>query len=634
MKKKIISIVLILSLLFIPFSMLLTVQAEGVTITVDANGKVTNNTGTITVYDVNTEKTSEGYVTANSDTFKAYKVIDLYYNSNTNEISYQFTTDFQGFINTLTTESTEFIRSITSPAKDTFTVEDYLKLTSDEYGDNGNATSSYRYGFFSTTSTLNVLVSKYATYIRTNEGTANAVTGLPMTNGNYGGGNDYGDEADARLNDVVPGSYLILPDSIMSRNYGEGGASEIYNYIYGVMVANVFFSANNNEWVLNDATIYAKAFESFIASCLLETTAANAELAFSGEKAVGNNLTYKNGESYSSFIAGWRNNNVPSNAHSSIKELENNYLLDTYEISYSASIIPDLTEIYFTLDGVHDSKIENDKYYVYAEDQYREWGDVSRETDKITFTLNNLGISRGFCITFNLTIDANSLSTAIDGNTITATRYVVKDPYIDIGTNVTKETLDNAFLKEGTAEDTAQYVTIRKAIAKVEQTASLDVYGLNITNKNSNNANLTGAEFAVYETYNSGSYSNQVGSNIVINNGTASFRGLEGNKTYYLKQTKAPTGYKIYDDKIIVLKSASDETVYDTNTYEVITMTNNIYTVNVVNQAIGALPFTGGEGTVIYIVIGLLLVILAIVFIVIYKKKNRAEEKLKKLYRK
>ena len=144
-----------------------------------------------------------------TDSFKAYKILDAYYNENANTITYDFTNDFQAYLKTTT---------------------DYKDLTSSYYYSlsSGSLTS----GSTLTSSTLDKLVSGYASYIKTNN-----VSGSLM--------NVSGNTASLSLE---AGSYLILPVSTTK--------------VYSVMVGNLDFTAEDEKyWNLNDETIVAKVSE-------------------------------------------------------------------------------------------------------------------------------------------------------------------------------------------------------------------------------------------------------------------------------------------------------------------------------------------------------------------------------------
>lgn len=148
---------------------------------------------------------------SSSDTFNAYKIIDVFYNKTTNVVTYEFTSDFKTFL-------------AQSELYKTLTVSDYYNLTS------GDITS----GSTQTTSTLDKLVSSYATYVY-----SYSVNGTSMSIS--------GTTASANLD---AGVYLVLPTSTQR--------------IYAVMVGNLTPKATNSTWQISDFTINAKVSDSSV----------------------------------------------------------------------------------------------------------------------------------------------------------------------------------------------------------------------------------------------------------------------------------------------------------------------------------------------------------------------------------
>lgn len=129
----------------------------------------------------------------------------------------------------------------------------------------------------------------------------------------------------------------------------------------------------------------------------------------------------------------------------------------------------------------------------------------------------------------------------------------------------------------------------------------------------------------------------EVGTYTTSENGEIKFKGLDGDKVYYLKETEAPNGYSI-NDTIYKIQFAFDKADdYDgKNTEYTVTVTNNKndekqeYTViygenvqdefgqiatgnatNIPNTKISSLPSTGGIGTTIFTVGGCAIMIIA-----------------------
>ena len=100
-------------------------------------------------------------------------------------------------------------------------------------------------------------------------------------------------------------------------------------------------------------------------------------------------------------------------------------------------------------------------------------------------------------------------------------------------------------------------------------------------------------------------------------NGSATFEKYQANGThytYYLVETQAPSGYNILDHAVEVHFT-------DAN----VSTTAGVYTVEVSNKSGFKLPITGGEGIVIFTVIGIALMVGAVILFVIFRKKTKAK---------
>ena len=109
-------------------------------------------------------------------------------------------------------------------------------------------------------------------------------------------------------------------------------------------------------------------------------------------------------------------------------------------------------------------------------------------------------------------------------------------------------------------------------------------------------------------------------------NGSLNVRGLDEG-IYYLKETKAPTGYNLMETpvqiKIIPSYTASGDEMSVTVSYEVDSVAQSSNTVGVRNSSRSTLPVSGGVGTTMFYVVGGLLVAAAVVMLI---SKRRVEE--------
>lgn len=107
-------------------------------------------------------------------------------------------------------------------------------------------------------------------------------------------------------------------------------------------------------------------------------------------------------------------------------------------------------------------------------------------------------------------------------------------------------------------------------------------------------------------------------SDVVTNaSGVATFEKYEANGTkydYYLVETQAPHGYNILAEAVKVNFTDTD-----------VEATDGVYTVEVPNSSGITLPITGGEGIVIFTVIGIVLMVGAVILFVIFRKKAKAK---------
>ena len=493
------------------------------------NPNLVTSTATLTINDIR-----------NGDILTAYKILDCFYNNSTNEITYDFTSDFEKFLEQSTEETYKNL-----------TVEQYYALTSDiENGVYGDEVL--------TTSTVNILVSKYAAYLRKNEG----ITGIDMATQNY-----------TATSKLEAGAYLILPKTIMTiEKEADMATLEIVRNLYGVMVGNIVFTANSNGWELNDCEINAKVERNFNRTFL---GSFNTEKLFSGnlsEEEMSHmflELSSVLGKKHV-FFADLGIPDLPTNAINKVFQLEIELPIGiTYNLDKWYAMTNESCEI-------SDNKILDSKGM--------QVGTINFNGQKITATIDADLFLYDY-ITFLTDVELNEYATVGDeGNKITTKVTVTDDPYI-----------------EG-------------SVTTLENSVVMTTYGLELTSYSEVNADgantlLKGAKYEIYSKYTNSVLSDKIGEFTVGDDGKASFAGVPYG-TIYLKQVKAPTGYQLIKEPIAVeIATENAEAGTKEGYYQVITY----------NDAMWYLPSTGGIGTIIYTLIGLLVIGISSVFVIKYK---------------
>ena len=132
---------------------------------------------------------------------------------------------------------------------------------------------------------------------------------------------------------------------------------------------------------------------------------------------------------------------------------------------------------------------------------------------------------------------------------------------------------------------------------------------LKINLKNKNNTALTGGKFTLYSD---SSLSN------IISEGLE-FTGLVPGQTYYLKQTRAHTGYVLLNDTYTVVVDSLGNITISGQKYD---NTTGVVILELVNDAINMLPNTGGVGNIPYIVTGLIIIVVSSCGYVLYMRKK------------
>lgn len=183
----------------------------------------------------------------------------------------------------------------------------------------------------------------------------------------------------------------------------------------------------------------------------------------------------------------------------------------------------------------------------------------------------------------------------------------VKAEYI-AGEEVSKK-IENVVKIQGATSEGSTYFD-----DSVEHKATANFYVANlgmIIHKVGEEENpLYGAEFTLY---NDEELTNEIATGLEFSN-------LSPGRTYYLKETKTPTGYKLLD-KILEV-DVTEEGFVSILGYTV-SNENGIAEVTIANERVDILPNTGGVGVLPFVLSGLIILIIGSVGVVLNRKRRR-----------
>lgn len=445
-----------------------------------------------------------------NDTLQLYKIINSYYNSSTNIITYEFTDQFKTFLASTTNSDNDHSG---------LTADGYIALT-------GATQQELNSGSTTLSNELNTLATLYAKYIRENSISPSYNYGIDTNDG------------------IEVGSYLIF-------------SKESYSHIYAIMVANAQYKANNGVWTLEDVSIIAKA--SPVGGAIYIDQTGN----FESIHAIGEVFNY---------LANVIVPIYPTNATSSEFTMKA-FLSDGIELSDGLkSVIFSSSNQNFVNkgDGQILDSITNE---IVATMTYID------NVLTISLVTENV-IDRSLSITMASKLNSSAVIGG-DGNISNFYYSYSNDPY-------------------GNGSSVAEI--------KSENIHKVYTYGLKIkyTDKDDPTKFLTGATFNLYSV-NDTDFNLSLGTLTIDEDGNAILTGITPG-AYILKQTKSVAGYRLNSNQQFAFTDSDlDEFGY--------------YNLSVVGAKAGFLPSTGGIGTIMFSIFGILLIILACVSYVLYKKR-------------
>lgn len=206
---------------------------------------------------------------------------------------------------------------------------------------------------------------------------------------------------------------------------------------------------------------------------------------------------------------------------------------------------------------------------------------------------------------------------------------------VEAGTGKIKFTSGtNSLVTQGTKDSGDGYATFGDKV---------NPFNLKITKTNEHGKALKGAEFTLYSDKDC---TKVVDTQVSDENGVLSFKGLKVETTYYFKETKAPTGYRIPVDEngkayvhSVYVKSVPQNNTFDFTVDNAMYNTSNttgtvhlegtkkdrVVAVSITNKTTQLLPETGSNGTIILVGLGC-----AIIAFALYrstKEKNKSDVK-------
>ena len=453
---------------------------------------------------------------SSSDSFYAYKIIDVFYNKTTNVVTYEFTSDFKTFL----TQSDIY---------NSLTITDYYNLTS------GNITS----GSTQTSSTLDKLVSKYASY-NANHGTTNSLDVSGTT-------------ASANLD---AGVYLVLPNSTQR--------------IYAVMVGNLTPKATNSTWQISDFTINAKASDPSVVKYINKVGQTVGSYSYGDEVPCILDVTLPQ---------------FPTNANGVVillgDEVDPIFDLPTFN---KFTVKMGDTTLTTKSDGTVVDSSGNVVATIEIPNTY--WTGLL-ETKVVTLNINYKYLtSTKITVTYNLTLN-NYAKVNTTGNQNTAGLVINRDVYNE-SANATGK---------GSYIPYYTYTTIY-------------TYGIDLLAYKKNDKSTTLSDMT-FDVYKDSSLTQKLGTITTDSSGKGTLAGV-GEGTYYIKNTKAKSGYGLATTTAMKVKISGS----------VASTTDGYYKVEIAVPEAGSLPLTGGSGIVTYIIIGLLIILVAVIGFVLYSKNK------------
>lgn len=454
---------------------------------------------------------------SSSDSFFAYKIIDVFYNTTTNVVTYEFTSDFKTFL----TQSDIY---------NSLTITDYYNLTS------GDITS----GSTQTSSTLDKLVSKYASY-----------------NAHYGSINSLDVSGTTASANLDAGVYLVLPNSTQR--------------IYAVMVGNLTPKATNSTWQISDFTINAKVSDPSVVKYIGKVGQTVGSYSYGDEVPCILDVTLPQ---------------FPTNANG-IVILLGDVVDPIFDLPTFNKFTVKMGDTTLTTKS-NGTVVDSSGNVVATIEIPNTYWTGQLEAKVVTLNINYKYLtSTKITVTYNLTLN-NYAKVNTTGNQNTAGLVINRDVY-DERANATGKC---PYIPYYT------YTTIY-------------TYGIDLLAYKKNDKSTTLSDMT-FDVYKDSSLTQKLGTITTDSSGKGTLAGV-GEGTYYIKNTKTKSGYRLANTTAMKVKIAGS----------VASDTDGYYKVEIEVPTANLLPITGGSGTIIYTALGLIIIVTSITVFTVYTKKQK-----------
>jgi len=296
-------------------------------------------------------------------------------------------------------------------------------------------------------------------------------------------------------------------------------------------------------------------------------------------------------------------------------------------------------EITFTLTGTTANYADSYEKYVYRFVDHMTAMTYVEDSVEFTFTNGDGVTADDFNVAFDtadntLIISATDLSGKVTADTVITVKYkavITADAVTEVVKNKAKIEYSNDPYNSGAGDgepSTGETPPVEVIIDVVN--IIIDKF-----DKTDSTVKLEGAKFQLLNEEGASYYWNETTQTVEWGvegkgiyetdaNGALTFKGLSIGSTYHLVEVEAPAGYNKLTEDIVIDIEATDATDGSrTYTAEGITFVEKNGTVAIENSTGTELPSTGGIGTTLFVVFGMIAVLGAGVFLVTNKRMQK-----------